>query len=499
MSTCAGARLLRDRGHQAVGIPRDRRDLGLGGSDPGGSSGVVIGERGYRSTLRPAQAVSADRVPDSALSMSDNPHRIARIHSLRLPSHPAGRTCSRTTATSGSTTGTGCANATTPTVREYLEAENAFTEAALAHLAPLRERIFEEIRGRVRETDAVARPSATAPHEYFRRTREGLQYPVHCRRPAGTPGLPDPDAEPGTDRARSCCSTRTRSPATPATSRSARSRPRPTSASLAYSTDYTGGERYELRFRAVDAAHRPRRRRARHLLRRRLGERRRHRLLHPPRRRDAAVAGLATPARHTGRRRRARVPGRRRAVLRVGRAHPQRQVPRGHVGVEAHDRGLVRRRRHAERAVPRRRRPARDGVEYHVEHHAVRRRRRPLLRAHQRRRRELPADGDAGSDPRARALDRGRRAPRRHPPRRRRRVRRATSCSPSGPTRSSSCASSTSTTGDRRTSSRCPTSRVLGRARRQPRVRHRRSCASSTRRWSRPPSSFDYDLDARAR
>src|SRR5262245_66627896 len=30
-----------------------------------------------------------------------------------------------------------------PAVREYLEAENAFTEAALAHLAPLREEIFE--------------------------------------------------------------------------------------------------------------------------------------------------------------------------------------------------------------------------------------------------------------------------------------------------------------------------------------------------------------------
>src|SRR4051794_37809702 len=68
-----------------------------------------------------------------------------------------------------------------PDVRRYLEAENAFTEGALAHLANLRERLFEEIRGRIRETDASA-PVRKGAHEYFSRTRTGLQYPVHCRR-----------------------------------------------------------------------------------------------------------------------------------------------------------------------------------------------------------------------------------------------------------------------------------------------------------------------------
>ena len=38
----------------------------------------------------------------------------------------------------------------------------------------------------------------------------------------------------------------------------------------------------------------------------------------------------------------------------VDRSHPQRPVPRGHGGVEADDRGVVRRGRHADRAVPRR-------------------------------------------------------------------------------------------------------------------------------------------------
>src|SRR6476661_2712788 len=136
-------------------------------------------------------------------------------------------------------------------VREYLEAENAFTEAALAHLTPLRQQIFEEIRGRVQENDAAA-PVRHGPHAYFRRTREGLQYPVHCRRPSGTPGLPDPNAEPGTEPGEivlldeNACAGNSGYFALGALS------PSPDQLLLAYSTDYTGGERYELRFREVD-------------------------------------------------------------------------------------------------------------------------------------------------------------------------------------------------------------------------------------------------------
>src|SRR5215211_3200720 len=40
-----------------------------------------------------------------------------------------------------------------PAVRAYLEAENAYTEGALEPLTTQREKIFEEIRGRVREND----------------------------------------------------------------------------------------------------------------------------------------------------------------------------------------------------------------------------------------------------------------------------------------------------------------------------------------------------------
>ena len=83
-----------------------------------------------------------------------------------------------------------------PAVHEYLEAENAFTDAGLAHTYPLRDRIFEEIKTRIRETD-VSAPVRRGEWEYYVRTIEGRDYPVHCRRPVGDATLPDPDAAPG--------------------------------------------------------------------------------------------------------------------------------------------------------------------------------------------------------------------------------------------------------------------------------------------------------------
>src|SRR5262245_13811787 len=71
-----------------------------------------------------------------------------------------------------------------PAVVEYLEAENAYTDAGLAHTYPVRDRIFEEIKTRIRETD-VSAPVRRGRWEYYVRTIEGRDYPVHCRRPVG--------------------------------------------------------------------------------------------------------------------------------------------------------------------------------------------------------------------------------------------------------------------------------------------------------------------------
>ncbi len=71
-----------------------------------------------------------------------------------------------------------------PDVRSYLEAENAYTEAATAHLAELRETIFGEIKSRTKETHQSL-PTPKDGWEYRARTVEGLQYVIHVRRPRG--------------------------------------------------------------------------------------------------------------------------------------------------------------------------------------------------------------------------------------------------------------------------------------------------------------------------
>ncbi|MVU79265.1 prolyl oligopeptidase family serine peptidase [Nocardia sp. ET3-3] len=69
-----------------------------------------------------------------------------------------------------------------PEVIAYLEAENAYTEAQTAKLGALRERIFEEIKGRTQETD-LSLPTRMGDYWYYSRTFEGKQHGVHCRCP----------------------------------------------------------------------------------------------------------------------------------------------------------------------------------------------------------------------------------------------------------------------------------------------------------------------------
>src|SRR3954454_6732791 len=70
-----------------------------------------------------------------------------------------------------------------PDTVAYLEAENAFTEAQTEHLAPLRARLFDEIKARVQETD-MSVPTKRGPWWYVSRTEEGKQYSIFCRRSA---------------------------------------------------------------------------------------------------------------------------------------------------------------------------------------------------------------------------------------------------------------------------------------------------------------------------
>ncbi|RLP74736.1 S9 family peptidase [Mycetocola tolaasinivorans] len=73
-----------------------------------------------------------------------------------------------------------------PEVLAHLEAENAFTEAHTAHLAPLRERIYNEIKDRTLETD-LSVPTRQGAWWYYSRSVEGSQYALHCRAPLAGP------------------------------------------------------------------------------------------------------------------------------------------------------------------------------------------------------------------------------------------------------------------------------------------------------------------------
>jgi oligopeptidase B len=73
-----------------------------------------------------------------------------------------------------------------PEVIAHLEAENAYTQARTSHLEPLRERIFQEIKGRTLETD-LSVPSRRGEWWYYGRTIEGKQYGIQCRAPLASP------------------------------------------------------------------------------------------------------------------------------------------------------------------------------------------------------------------------------------------------------------------------------------------------------------------------
>jgi oligopeptidase B len=68
-----------------------------------------------------------------------------------------------------------------PAVRTYLEAENAYADAVLAPLTPLRERLYQEMLARIKQTD-LSVPYRLDGYLYYTRTVEGQQYPIFARK-----------------------------------------------------------------------------------------------------------------------------------------------------------------------------------------------------------------------------------------------------------------------------------------------------------------------------
>lgn len=70
-----------------------------------------------------------------------------------------------------------------PAVRTYLEAENAYADAVLAPIVPLRERLARELRERIQEDDASV-PFLRNGYSYATRFQPGQEYPAYYRRKA---------------------------------------------------------------------------------------------------------------------------------------------------------------------------------------------------------------------------------------------------------------------------------------------------------------------------
>ncbi len=68
-----------------------------------------------------------------------------------------------------------------PEVISYLEAENAYTKAMMAHTEEFQQELFDEIVGRIQQTD-MSVPYKRNGYFYYTRYEEGQEYPLYCRK-----------------------------------------------------------------------------------------------------------------------------------------------------------------------------------------------------------------------------------------------------------------------------------------------------------------------------
>jgi oligopeptidase B len=86
-----------------------------------------------------------------------------------------------------------------PAVIEHLNRENGYVDELTAHLEPLRQKIFDEIKFRTKETDLTV-PIRRGDWWYYGRSFEGKQYGVQCRCPVMRPDdWTPPQLDEGTD------------------------------------------------------------------------------------------------------------------------------------------------------------------------------------------------------------------------------------------------------------------------------------------------------------
>lgn len=101
-----------------------------------------------------------------------------------LPAPPVAKRIPKTTTIHGDTLIDDYAwmrNKDDPEVRRYLEAENAYTDAAMRPFEGFRDALYKEMLARIKETD-LSVPYKDGDYFYYSRTVEGLQYPIYCRK-----------------------------------------------------------------------------------------------------------------------------------------------------------------------------------------------------------------------------------------------------------------------------------------------------------------------------
>jgi oligopeptidase B len=73
------------------------------------------------------------------------------------------------------------ADAQTKYVLDYLIEENAYAKAVMKHTEPLQEKLFNEIKSRIKEDDQSV-PVVKNGYSYYTRFEPGQDYPLHCRK-----------------------------------------------------------------------------------------------------------------------------------------------------------------------------------------------------------------------------------------------------------------------------------------------------------------------------
>ncbi|MGQ3012960.1 MAG: S9 family peptidase [Flavobacteriales bacterium] len=68
-----------------------------------------------------------------------------------------------------------------PEVISYLEAENAYTKSGLAHTEALQQKLFTEMKSRIKEDDSSV-PVLLRGYYYYTRYETGKEYPIYCRK-----------------------------------------------------------------------------------------------------------------------------------------------------------------------------------------------------------------------------------------------------------------------------------------------------------------------------